>query len=486
LRLARKFLVGLACVLLLACFGAVALSAPPSQAIEWSAPIELSQSQWSDKDPLIAADSAGNVHVLWGELTGHVDYHGRADTIFYTRWDGESWLTPLDVLSDGEGGPLSAAVDGAGRLHLIWMGTSGFQRRLYHSWTWVQQPVSARSWTTTELDVSNGFSYADLVIDSTDTLHLVYDLENQAIYYTQSSDAGQHWSAASTVMSANPGSPVGEPQIRVDSKGTRHVVWTEHNDAGNNIAVFYASSADGQNWTSPKLIADGGCGWISVGIDGDDNVHLVWSRGVGSEDGRYHSWSTDGGSTWSPPKVMRKKEVSGYTGWSPMAVDSAGTLHLVMSAKADLPAGRRTAILHFQWNEETESWSEPTEISYKPDTAGEYPRIAITGGNVLHVVWFQWSEPARVFYARGLLPAPAITLRPLPTSSPAATVTPELRISPSPPPVPTSTVQRATLSPVDARVMGEGPPPWLPVGAGLAPVFLLLSVVLLVRLRPGR
>jgi hypothetical protein len=423
------------------------------------------------------------VHAFWAEVTGDVSHRGQSKTIYYARNSGGTWDTPVDVLAAGDVGqviPLSAAVDGSGRLHLIWSGSSGGQTGLYHSWAWAALPITGRSWTTRQLDVGwTSFGYADLVLDASGDLHLAYVFGVEAIYYLTSSDSGESWSSPSVVVSAAPGAPVSEPMLRVDRWGTRHIVWTEHDDGGYNVAVRYGRSEDGRLWDN-RLVADGGCGWIGVGIQGEENVHLVWSRGIGSVDGRYHQWSADGGLTWSSPQVIWPN-VSGYTGFPRMITDSDGTLHLIFSAAAHWLTGRSgvACILHSQWDALTESWSELEIAAGVTEPGGhEHPRIAITEGNVLHVVWVGWREPPCIFYATGLLPSAAVPLTPLsmPTLTPAPpTPTPQAASSREP------VGPSATPPPFGSEPMDAAPVTQWPVLLGIVPPLLLVGAVILIR-----
>lgn len=454
-----------------------------AQAVPWSAPIDLSASQWSSVRPVVSCDGAGNVHVFWGEATGLLMENEDIKVIYYARYDGAAWSIPADIFAAIEPGyvwPLTAAVDRSGKLHLIWAGSSSGQAVLYHSWAWAAEPITARSWTTTQLDAGwTSFSYADLVLDASGSFHLVYVSGTDTIYYLASSDGGQNWSVASEVVSAAPGAPVFEPMLRIDGKGTRHVVWTEHNDQGYNVAVHYARSEDGRVWDG-RLVADGGCGWIGIGIRGDQEVHLVWSRGIGSVDGRYHEWSEDGGLTWSSPAVIWPN-VSGYTGFPQMITDSDGTLHLVLSGAAHWLTGRYgvSCILCGEWNSQTRAWGELAVVAgvAEPGTH-EHPRIVVTGGNLLHAVWVVWGEPTRIFYAQTQLSSKAISLTPLP-APPSISGTPTPWFPAGSSPTPNGSGQ--TALPFDSEPMSSTPAMQWPVLLGIVPALVLVGGAILIR-----
>ena len=151
-----------------------------AQSPTWSDPLLLSSQDWSSLFPVMVSDTMGQLHVFWREKTGSPEWQNIPDTtIYYRRWDGSTWLRPIDVfVAPSPGGVvriLSAAVDHRGRLHVIWSGAQRFIEDLYHSWAWVQEPIDARSWTTTLIDNGRNLTYADLTIDSNANLHLVYN-----------------------------------------------------------------------------------------------------------------------------------------------------------------------------------------------------------------------------------------------------------------------------------------------------------------------
>ena len=55
----------------------------------------------SSVDPLLLADQTGAVHLFWSEdVGGRASLGGTTagNTIMYSRWDGVTWSTPVDIL----------------------------------------------------------------------------------------------------------------------------------------------------------------------------------------------------------------------------------------------------------------------------------------------------------------------------------------------------------------------------------------------------
>jgi hypothetical protein len=105
--------------------------------ISWSKPLDLSNTPQGSGHPAIITDSYGYVHVFWSEdLGGRLmrpqDSLPSGNTLLYTRWDGESWSEPNDILSisdDAVADFASVTIDPNNRLHVVWSG----QKNIYYS-----------------------------------------------------------------------------------------------------------------------------------------------------------------------------------------------------------------------------------------------------------------------------------------------------------------------------------------------------------------
>lgn len=392
------------------------------QGADWTPPLRISDSQWWAVHPVIAADAMGQLHVFWRERTEAKDptTPDTETTIMYSRWDGRSWQPPIDVfvapLVDGKVRALAAKVDSQGRLHVLWTGERQWDEVLYHSWAWVQTPVTARSWTTEQLMVGWGMDHGDLEVGEDGKVYVVVNEATQHIYYIEGRYTGNNeyaWSNCTDIALLADTPIVAEPQIAL-SKNWIHVVWGEHNAKGFGIGVYYARSRDGVYWETPRAVfqeestTKSMTGWISIAADSSGYIHLVWSRGVGHSDGRYHEWSEDEGKTWSGPQVIREG-YSGWTGHACMEIDSLENLRLVTSANA----GRGSQLFYSWWSKQDKQWRDFQLIG--PDAGLEYPSCALTNGNVLHLVYAHWVEPAVILYRQLVLDVPAAPSMEYPT-----------------------------------------------------------------------
>jgi hypothetical protein len=415
-RLFRRFLVLAVALMLLA--GAVQAGVPAAAAqsvsVAWSQPIRLTNPEIQSWSPTIAADLAGNVHVLWPQTMMTGAPAGMGDTLYYARWDGEKWSTPSDVLvsPNNQGAEMpDIAVTPDGILHAVW-GTGGANSKLMYSRAPACCAEDPHNWSKpVSLGGSVNLSSA-IVSDSQGVLHMVYaSLATNNIVYQQSTDSGATWSKPVEIDGAGRRGDEypAYPRISVDLRGRIHLVWSVMPYPGR--AVVYTRSDDGgKTWKEAVQIdvydrfrySEGyGPYLIDVEAVGEDTVHLTWDGAPTVE--RHHTWSNDGGDTWADPDTFIPELTDGGRAlWNDMVVDSAGVLHAV-SIKQPWAA---------QWI--GGGWSQSVAIGSR--SFAEDLRMTISRGNQLHVVWLEVipGNPSVVYYVNGVSSAPAVPVQPLP------------------------------------------------------------------------
>ena len=356
----------------------------------WSTPVNLTADRpiasWL---PAIAADRAGNLHLVWTEQWETGWFWGR---IFYTMYDGSSWTPPLRISTDDTEIAIlpSVAVDSHGTIHVVFAAKGYLQYTRSQAWN---RPWLAESWSHPRpVGGFQGPYWSDIAIDDEDNIHVVSrgTLSAESVndmMYIRSTDGGQTWTNAVVLWS----SPLVSMQPRIAVRGRDvYVTWmdadfTVSEDVG--IQGYFVHSQDGgDSWLPPVLFWDGMIATIDVAFDGSGNVHLTFWDEQGRV--RLHQWSADGGETWSDPiPVLRYPDGStggwGH-GWADMAVDSAGTVHVVEVDESSYPGN---AVVHTWWD--GESWATPTIIFdvFRSSRA----RMVISEGNRIHAVW-AWAE----------------------------------------------------------------------------------------------
>lgn len=490
---------------------------------QWSKPAAVSP----DVDgwwPNVVADRAGNVHLVWrGEFP---DRPLHMSALYYSRWDGGGWSKPNDIalLSVGGGGdppPASSlAVDPNGRLHLMYRGfgpqgtdTLG-QESLWHAVVDGARAGSASSWQAATQLVRSGYArYSDIAIDSRGVAHSIWTEEDGwgcGIYYTRSADGGATWSGRVSLDAVNLVS-CSRAQLEVDGQDRLHAVWEltdtrlKVETAGVIRGMAYATSKDGgktwskARWPDTPILYPAkdsseqrpkpGPQQPAVGVDGKGNVLLVYREPTGNQ--IFCLVSADG-ERWAPPSPVPgvKAGVARLHDAYDMATDSAGHVHLAMVA---YPADSDTmSLLHAEWD--GQNWAKVSTVASSPPFP-EYPRLAVSEGNRLHVVWLGGDGPnidrasLGIWHSTAQTTAPAVA-RQIAAAPAAASATPSTTPQPTPPPVrdlgtvaePESGPRVGTTLASHESLGDLGREPAYPLLLGAASVIPLLAAMLGARL----
>jgi hypothetical protein len=226
--------------------------------------------------PDIAADSSGNLHVVWYDNTpGFAEIYYRKSTN-----GGATWMTSRRLTWSSYGSYWPAiAVDAYGNVHVVWSSIISWNNEIYYK----KSTNGGATWMTSRrLTWNSGYSYSpDMAVDSSGNVHVVwYDNTpgNYEIYYRMSTDKGSTWMTTQRLTRNSGASEF--PAIAVDSYGSVHVAWYDNTPGANVGDIFYKKSTDGGlTWmTSKRLTWDpyGDSEMPAVALDSSGNVHVVW------------------------------------------------------------------------------------------------------------------------------------------------------------------------------------------------------------------
>jgi hypothetical protein len=344
-----------------------------------------------------------------------------------------------------------------------------------------------------------------LAIDSKETIHLVYEkwvfpeetraipkdrrTELTDIFYQRSTDGGITWTAPINLSRLTEAGAY-RVQIKVDAQDTVHVSWDEGWDQqsleGEPREGAYRFSKDGGKTWSPQITfsyPDSTNAQIAIGSDNQGSVLAVWQATSRNE--LFYTWSEDGGISWSPPGVIPGIFARAYNDTFfdayEMETDSAGNIHLVAVGRSRLPESSTDVIplriYHLTWD--GTSWLEPETLAVYTPNQGypEYPRLAISEGNQLHVVWFTRGEQFGVWYSSTQTDAPHQTPVPINT--------------PTPTPLPTSTpIPPPTATPLPTPEVSSADPPEglytesrvVRLAMAISPMFILVIIIAIFKL----
>lgn len=337
----------------------------------WS-PIKLISNSAGDGDsrePAVAVDKSGNVHVVWVE-SGNLSGKGNDRDIVHRVLDvASNTLGDVEVLTTTTTDELTPAIAASanGTIHVVWdsAGTT------YH-----QIMLTSRSGTdpwTTPVVVSNN-------------------------------------SAGDSKL----------PAVGADSSGCAHVVWQDVNrptqEGGPDADIWYSKVCAG-NVGARQLVSDNGLDADSrlpaVAVDADANAMVVWKdtgniQGVGGD-----------GDIW-----LRKISAGGQLGAYSLASRSSATESFAPTVA--VAPGNRVVVV---WSERNQSVTEPlANVMYNVTYSGSEeffqdgiavtnthgpsrnPTIAIDAVGNMHIAWQDLGSVAGsgddtdIFYVGAALP----------------------------------------------------------------------------------
>lgn len=447
--------------------GALRASAQ-SSSVDWSRPVNLSNTPQNSAHPAIIADGYGYVHVFWSEevdgrpMRSQDTVSNTGNTILYRRWDGASWSQTVDVLFvPGEVLAEFPAVDtdGDNRLHLIWEAISNLYYSSAPSW----QAASAHAWTQPVALANNTAAVAwgsDIAADLSGGLHVIYTTrgDDAGIYYIRSMDDGTSWQLP--IKLSEPLAPLEDSfstvKIIADDFGNLHALWQTNQAQGYGQAIYHTRSTDsGESWRRPVQLGwrdpeDYEVAWPYLTAVGAMELHLIYVDGPGMGSvGRFHRISRDGGKTWSKPYHVLTDMV-GVNGYVVPIVDGASQMHLIINMR---PKDTQTVgIYHARRSGDAWSPVEPVDISSPGAPSAHHTTAALRRGNELHVVYMQQTG-GEIWHICGLIPSvspnPTLALPSPQTPTPSVAVTETARETPThlPEAMPQPTVESASSLP---------------------------------------
>ena len=243
--------------------------------VGWSAVKRFTWTSGDSFDPVVATGSVGNVHVVWyDETPGNFEIYYKRSTNGGISWSAAKRLT---WFSGNSYAPVIAA-DSGGNIHLVWQDDNPGNSEIYYKrstnsgLTW--GGIRRLTWT------SGGSFNPFIVLDQYNTIHLVWNDNtpgNQEIYYKVSTNAGVSWFGTKR-LTWNSGVSLC-PIISVDLNDYIHIIWADHTTGVSEI--FYKRSTNGSStWGSAKRLtwASGGSYTSDITVDSSDNIHVVWAN----------------------------------------------------------------------------------------------------------------------------------------------------------------------------------------------------------------
>ncbi len=390
-----------------------------SSAWKWSTTKVVStESTESSSDPSLVTDAAGNVHTAWYDLTDYDSSETDMD-IFYKRWNASTsiWTTTEVVSTESteDSQYTSFVTDAAGNVHIVWedltdYDSSGTDRDIFYKrWN-----ASTSIWTTTEVVsiISTAPSRAtSIATDSAGDVHIVwadstyYDGAGTDwdIFYIRWDASTSTWTTTEVVSTESTGNSWAT-SIVTDSAGDVHIAWhdvTNYDEAGTDQDIFYKRwDVSTSSWSTTEVVSTESTSNSyepSVTTDAAGNVRIAWHdetnyAGCGTDqDIFYKRWDVST-SLWSTTEVV-STESTGNSWYSSLATDSAGNIHIAWRDETDYAgSGIDMDIFYKRWDPSISLWTTTEVVSTESTGVSNYPSLATDFEGNVHIAWADFTD----------------------------------------------------------------------------------------------
>ncbi len=283
----------------------------------------------------IVSDEEGWMHVFWSTKVSVGD-DSSDRKIFYSRWDGQTWSDPVDVIisTSGDISPIKAAIDDHQKLILAWADNdSGV---IYVSSANKLEALTSREWSKPVSIPSSGplSMSPDIAIGDDGKIYLAFAIpinEFRGIYLTTSEDSGETWKDPILVYDgvAQGWLRVEEPRIAISGNNDVFIMFARRLlplDEDKKELYFIKSGDEGQNWEKPILVSANPVEWWGM-ITAQNAVNCLWLEKNGEINNYYLDVSHDNGTSWN--KTSSIQEVVDKSFPTGFAIDSFGVVHLI-------------------------------------------------------------------------------------------------------------------------------------------------------------
>lgn len=427
---------GLVCLLLL--LNPVSASDLQAQElIQWSPQARIPEYEdLTEVPPFLIADQNLTVHAFNSQPLDLTE-EDSPRAVFYRQWSPEQgWSDPIDIILNPDGNSLNLLavyLDSQGVVHLL---IQLNLINLYYTRANLAVAGRANAWSTPLLlddqsvTMTIGVPFVAAISgDEAGNLVAIYSgvRDGNGIYAMQSADGGSTWSSSLPIYLTGDEEilPVA-PQLSLGDSNRMHAVWSSFNDDGSGGPGYYAQLDMGNGrWSDLVELDVPGIRTPNV-IEYEGDIIVTYYHH--NENKNWWRKSSDGGQTWSDPVLISSLH-RGTNGFTSFVVDSDNELHLFFAQRID---DNNHGMWHTFWT--GNSWSGIVPVVRGPTVRDQVggqgfdphsARAIIINGNHLLVTWVTdgFAGLNGAWYAYATLSSPELPRFPLPTLTPAATLT---------------------------------------------------------------
>ena len=283
----------------------------------------------------LVRDSRGVLHLIYHEVDGSRRF------VFHIQSadGGDNWSAPVQIDDTNYyGGMPSAAIDKLNRIHVAWHAkkTSGSDYSIYYC----RSDDGGNSWsapvTVSKTVTGKDQLYAAIAIDKQNNPHIVWntveysDKNEGDIYHNFSLDGGDSWQTDKRISTSDEHLCF-VPTIDFTSTGTAFVFYADGDFEQASRKVYFISSEDYQNWTNSSAVSSSGAlydGLISFVVDSSDQIHVVYADNFTPGDIRIlYSRYADG--IWQAAVPVAQSTTGGIVSYPNISADENKDIYLV-------------------------------------------------------------------------------------------------------------------------------------------------------------
>lgn len=334
----------------------------------WSATKRLTWTSGDSRDPDIAVDSSNNIFVVY------YDYTSGVMRVFFKRSldGGSTWTAKQMTYGIYNQRDPKLGVDSSDTLHMIYQGK---KNDIMHRKT----TDAGNTWSKVHRITWGAFNLnPDFAFGSGNTIYVVWsrsDSVDYNIYFKKSTNSGTAWTGVKR-LTWNEGDSI-KPRLTMDSTGVIHVIWQD--DTPGLWQVFYKKSTDGgSSWSGTYRLT-----WTNQALrpvltkDSSDNLYMFFD----TSDTIYFRKSTNKGASWTGGKRITWTNGS----LSPdICIDSTDTIHLCWNEYFS-PTGHD--ICYKQSTNGGNTWGSYKRVTYGLKTGSDIPAISLDTNEDIHIAF---------------------------------------------------------------------------------------------------
>lgn len=360
---------------------------------QWSAPVNVSQTNTYAFWPALAVDGQDNVHLIWlNTLIALEEGAPIFETVYYQRLTATGWLPAPVQLSTQLGAVFTTAqADAQGRVHFTWSENTANDPATLHfrvRYTMWDGATLLAPIQVSDAFAQNGHVSMDLSPAPNGDLWLLWaggDGRGVAQIFVSRRLAQQ--------ISQTPlGSVADFAEVAGRNAEELHALWV----AGVSDSYLLYSQHTAQGWSNPQRITPDGINarYAALAIDRQNRAQVAFY--AAQDNGSYIYYTGTSATGWLTPTIV-SAQLPDYpsASTSHLAVDAQDRLHIVWQG---LPDSTTTRFAIYYHTGSGKQWSAIQRLS-PPGQATNAPRVAVDSAGHVHVVWYEVDEQ-EIYYTQ--------------------------------------------------------------------------------------